>query len=308
MISIVEDFSEFYREASESQNELILYGAGVNGDYLGNVFDRMGYDFSCYWDNNRNLHGMMLNNKPIRHLSAIDTKKTYYIFMTIIDKDKILDAIKCIESAGIQAKLFIINEGIDKLFAEKRSARLLTHKFTLCSNNCLAGILYKAHGCEMFSPTINLIIKPKDYIKFCSEFQKYIGSELFFSRYEWRPATKEHYPVAQLLDIEIHMVHYKSFEDGKAAWDKRKKRIVWQNLFFILTDHHYLLSREDIEDFLNIEHKNKLCICSKSFYSKINHDDYIFLTEEKILSDQMRIFEDYFDYTSWINAGIYNGE
>ena len=312
MLHFHEDFSQFYSDASLSKNQMILYGAGNRGCYLGRAFDHMGYEYSYYWDIDPNLHGMMLNCKPIIHPSSINIQSLVakdipcYIFMTLGAKELILSALCWIESLGLQANVYIPSEtNINNIFSDARRKKLITHDFSLISNTCLAGVLYKALACKMLSPTVNMIIEPKDYVKLCSGFEKYMEHDLVYSHSEWRPSTKEHYPVAKLDDVYIHMVHYKTFDEVKDDWDRRKGRIVWNNLFFIFHDWHFQLQKDDIENFLEIKYSNKLCLLSKSFYDFKNSNSIVFSKNDSLLLEtQPRLIEDHFDFVKWINNAI----
>jgi len=309
MLFIHENFNSFYSDATRAENQLILYGAGINGAYYGRAFNEMGYDFACYWDIDPNLHGMMLNSKPISNPFIHNTvikDIPCYIFMTIGTKELILSALLDIERFGLRAHVFIPKKpNINYMVADARAKKLITHDFTIISNTCLAGILYKSFGCKTLSPTVNMIIEPKDFVKFCSDFDRYMSYELTYSHDEWKPATKEKYPVTRLNDMRIHMVHYRSYEEAKDAWDRRKERIVWDNLLFIFHDWHFLLKKDEIDAFLRIKHRNKLCLLSKSFYNFESGDPIVFLKEDSLLASYpLRLIEDHFDFVTWINNSV----
>ena len=308
MLFIHEDFNSFYSEAIREKKKLILYGAGSNGSYYGHALNEMGYDFACYWDIDPNLQGMILNGKLIINpfIHTTDTMDTsYYIFMTI-GKELILSALLDIERFGLQAHVLIPKTpNINFMVAEARAKKLITHDFSIITNTCLAGILYRSFGCKTLSPTVNMIIEPKDFVKFCYDFRCYMSYELTFSHDEWRPVTREKYPVTKLNDVRIHMVHYKNYDEAKDAWDRRKQRIVWDNLFFILHDWHYCLKKDEIDAFLKIKHRNKLCLLSKSFYNFNVDEPIVFSKEDSLLASYpLRLIEDHFDFVTWINNSI----
>jgi len=307
MLYLHEEFNSFYSEATRTNNQMILYGAGINGSYYGRALNEMGYNFACYWDIDQNLQGMMLNGKPIKHQSSYITKDIpCYIFMTIEAKESILSALISIERFGVQAHVFIPQKpNINFMFADARAKKLITYNFSIISNSCLAGVLYKSFGCKMLSPTIDMIIEPRDYVKFCTDFSNYMKYELTHSHDEWRPATKEKYPVTKLNDVYIHMVHYRNFSVAKDAWNRRAERIVWNNLFFIFHDWHFQLQRDDVENFLKIKYKNKLCLLSKSFYYFQNDEQIVFSKDDSLLASYpLRLIEDHFDFVSWINNAV----
>ena len=104
---------------------------------------------------------------------------------------------------------------------------------TIISNNCIAGIIYHNLGLKFFSPTINLYISGWDYILFVENLEDYLKCELI----EKKNSGKD-FPVGILLggeieDIEINFLHYKTFQQAEEAWNKRKQRVNFDNLFFI---------------------------------------------------------------------------
>ena len=56
------------------------------------------------------------------------------------------------------------------------------------------------------------------------------------SKYEFinelRQTTNNYFPIGTLCDtVEIHFLHYSSIEDAEEKWNRRVKRINWNNLF-----------------------------------------------------------------------------
>lgn len=54
--------------------------------------------------------------------------------------------------------------------------RLYNKNFTIFSTNCIGGIIYHNLKLRFLSPTINLWISPKDYIKLLEDPQKYFSN------------------------------------------------------------------------------------------------------------------------------------
>ena len=49
---------------------------------------------------------------------------------------------------------------------------------SLITNTCIGGRLYHDYNQKFLSPTIDLYIKPKDFVKFCCNLKVYLGYEL----------------------------------------------------------------------------------------------------------------------------------
>lgn len=115
-------------------------------------------------------------------------------------------------------------------FMREQSGKLKNRDFTIFSSNCIGGMLYHDLGLVFSSPFINLFLSCEDFIRFCESYETYLQQELL-------PAEEQGaYPIAKLGELTIHLVHYKSFAQAKAAWERRCKRINPNNLFLITTD------------------------------------------------------------------------
>ncbi len=99
----------------------------------------------------------------------------------------------------------------------------------LISQNCIGGVFYHDMGLEFRSPTINLFFKAADFVKFVLDLERYLSCELTM-------AWGIDYPIGKLDDIDVHFMHYESCEEAKAAWERRKERICWDNIVVISTD------------------------------------------------------------------------
>lgn len=112
----------------------------------------------------------------------------------------------------------------------RRFQRMLCVKdFTLISQNCIGGILYHDLGMQFLSPTVNLFIKEPDFVRFVLNLRYYMDRE---PEMRWG----EEYPIGKLDDIEIHFMHYKTCEEAKESWNRRKARINWDRIIVLCTD------------------------------------------------------------------------
>lgn len=113
-------------------------------------------------------------------------------------------------------------------------------------------------------------------------------------------------PSARLGDIVLHFTHYRSSEEGIAAWNQRKQRIDYDNLYVIF--HDMDLAEEEIKELKNVRCKKIVVMTSKDY--GYDHCLYIpaFEGQEhvgnllgKTLSGKW-LFEKYFDFVGWVNS------
>ena len=116
--------------------------------------------------------------------------------------------------------------------------RLKGRRFTIISNNCWAGKLYQYLDMPYLSPTVGLYFFADDYLKFVKNLHYYLSLELKFislqeSKYceELKKRKQENIPIGILDDVEIVFLHYKTQQEAKEKWDRRKARINWDDVF-----------------------------------------------------------------------------
>lgn len=123
--------------------------------------------------------------------------------------------------------------------------KLTNHDFTLIASDCTGGMIYHDLNQKFLSPTINMYFDAKDYIKFIKNAQDYLDVPMVELQEE---SKAEGYPVVLLKDIKLHLVHYISVEEAQEKWNQRKRRINWDNCFYVMNDRNYC-SLDDMRDF-----------------------------------------------------------
>lgn len=192
----------------------------------------------------------------------------------------------------------IINNGY-QTFLKKR---LKNDNFSIICSNCIGGIIYNRLGKKFLSPTINLWMKQKDFIKFALDLKYYISLDLFFIE------TEYDYPVAKLDDITIYFNHATSKEEAEFDWYKRRERINYDNLYLIMYERENL-SKEEISLIEKVKCKNKIVITDNennnleyALYVKPNltRNDGFQCLDRDIFG--IRTFEKKFDFVKWLNS------
>jgi len=173
---------------------------------------------------------------------------------------------------------------------------------TIISSDCNGAIILNDIGLKFNTPTVNLFMNAKDFVKFTSNLHEYLGEEHKLIEIE----SECDYPVGLLLDIKIYFMHYNSFDEAFSKWEERKKRVNWNNIFLMMTDRNNC-EYEDLVEFDSLPY-NKV-IFTKQKYSNIKSSFYISGFEEYesvgVLSDKKGLlgarYLDDFDYVGFLN-------
>lgn len=200
----------------------------------------------------------------------------------------------------------VSREKINHIFGKCRRKKLYRDDFTIISNNCWAGHVYRYFNKEYLSPTIGLYFFQDDYIEFCKNLKKYIDAELSFISFEdskyYNILKNKSYrcPIGKLLDVEIVFLHYKSEDEAYQKWTRRCKRINWENMF-IKDSQQNLCSQQNIMEFEELPYDNKFIFVTSDYKTKsqVLFDDG-FLMKDNIDDDTLN-FRKYIDLIKLLN-------
>lgn len=131
--------------------------------------------------------------------------------------------------------------------------------------DCFGGIISHTLGLPFRSPFVNLsFVYSKYFVQFLRDPHGYLNEKLIEQK-----SAEHDYPVAKMGDISLHMMHYKTFEESVAAWEKRKSKINWNNLFVTMVTR----DKKDLEEFDAFPYDKKACFVP--FKSKLDSAWYI---------------------------------
>ena len=189
------------------------------------------------------------------------------------------------------------NEGI---FARRRNKHLKKKQFTIISNNCWGGYVYRLFDLRYQSPTIGLFIMPEDYLRFINNLEYYINEcKLSFIKpeeshsYAFLRDKKSFgsYPIGVLDDIEICFMHYRTEEEAFKKWTRRCQRIVWDNLIIKFCDQNGC-KKKHIEQFNKIDRYDKMvCFTAKKIPGKYNIYMWEFKKDGYVVDDKYFLFQ-----------------
>lgn len=164
-----------------------------------------------------------------------------------------------------------LREILNPYLGPLRRIFLKRRDFTIISNNCWGGHVYRYFSLPYSSPTIGLYFFANDYIKFASELKKYINSDIQFISIDQSIHKAELLkfggknltcPIGKIFDIEIIFLHYKSIDEAKTKWNNRKKRIIWDNIIFKMSEMNNC-SLDNLLNFDILPYEKKVCFVTK---------------------------------------------
>lgn len=177
---------------------------------------------------------------------------------------------------------------------------------TIISNNCAGGAILHDLGMEFKTPTINLQILPEQYAMFCRSLPYYLKSQLTeaknFTPFEETMLRKMFGGVPDmpigLLDgfILVCFQHYPTFEEAKAKWEERKKKVDYEHTghIFHARGPEY---KEEAELFMKLDLPNKLCLTQGfDVDGAVRFDGEGF----EAVNGKLRITQVY-DFRRWVN-------
>lgn len=189
-------------------------------------------------------------------------------------------------------------------FESQCQKRIKNSGFTILCPNCIGGIIYHRLGMQFLSPTVNLYTYQNDFIKLIHNPEWYMEQDLVFIQ------SEHTFPVAKLGDITLYFNHYKTPEDAEGCWEKRKKRIVWENLYIIMYEREQF-TREQILDLQSVKCKRLIVLTEHKTHTDLDFVKYIKRSnkgrpDEQVFLDVdkfgIKTFEKQFDFVAWLNG------
>lgn len=203
-----------------------------------------------------------------------------------------------------------VREELNYVFGPIRRYALGTCRtFTIISNNCWGGHVYRYFRLPYLSPTVGLYMFSGDYVKFVYGLKEYTSMPLQFITYQEskyfnvlkaRGGDNITCPIARIGDIEVIFLHYKTPEEAKTKWMRRCERIVWDHLLFKMSEQN-LCSFSDMEKFDSFNATRKLLFVHKSYglQSEIVYKE--FSNDSEVLNDTNN-FRKYVNLIKWVKG------
>jgi uncharacterized protein (DUF1919 family) len=114
--------------------------------------------------------------------------------------------------------------------------------FSIISNDCWGGEVYRLSGREYNTPFVGLFTEGACYAAILEDLDAALSSELIEvteSRYFRHRAATHPIGLLTAVDAELHFLHYPSFTEAQAKWRRRAARVDRDALFVksVIFDH-----------------------------------------------------------------------
>lgn len=214
--------------------------------------------------------------------------------------------------AYIKRKIKKISKKIKKNFEKLRfrlkgffiSLFVSRRDFSVISNNCWGGWVYRILKMPYLSPTAGLFFMSGDYLKLVKNLHKYMDAKLEFipaeesKYYEYLKKRDFHiYPIARLEDIEIVFRHYKTNEEAAQKWYRRKERINYDNIILKFS-RMYGCTEKEMAEFAELPFDNKILINNRKdkkydceIYAPLPSDEYGIINDTQPFPGKVNIIK-----------------
>ena len=150
----------------------------------------------------------------------------------------------------------------------KRSLAIRNKNVTIISNNCWGGFMYQSCKLRYSSPFIGLYMYAPEYIALLRNLRYNLVQPLHFIKHEqskYKDVVPPQYIIGVLgnTDIEIVFMHYHLEEEALEKWNRRLKRIHWDDMIVKFSDTDFGCTDELIEEFDKMSFEHKVCFTAK---------------------------------------------
>ena len=237
-------------------------------------------------------------------IPAADVKTMDYDYIVACDFDYDCPMKKKLMKLGFPREKIMMGRALQNpyfTFDKYRRVHEIPGGITILAEHCFGGLTYHDMDLEFQSPIINMFIYVDDFLKLVGNVEEYFKCELKFERRH----EKEHYPVCSLGDVELHLNHYDDFDEAKALWDRRVKRVNYNNILVETP----LYNMQEAEEFLKLPYRKvgfaDFEIDSREIiYFKEAADEFVDIKTRKLVweyaldncyRDESRVFPRFYD-------------
>ena len=315
MVKITNNMTDFIENHT---GEIIIYGAGNAGYWIGHYMNKCNVDFSMYIDRAIIHEGALFNNKPVykpEKLAEFTGKSIRIIVSPVCYAAIMYDLTKLTEKYSISVlclvpvyKSIIANGdsyNINKLLAYFRNKLFVGDVPTIISYDCAGGLIYDMMNWVMVSPTVNTIFTYEDYIKICQNPRKYLLEDI--EDISWGVfynigGSKREMLHGKLGDIDIWFAHTDRSEGLAERWHILGQHIKWDNLVYLLMARIPNIPISVLRSFSELKQKHLTVFREGFSYVPEGFSDYVNAnTNISLFALRDSAIENYFDLLGWLN-------
>ena len=176
----------------------------------------------------------------------------------------------------LQIKQEINKKFIQPIKLYKRRRKFKDSTMSIISVNCIGGGIAHDFGWRFLSPTVNLFMKPIDFLIFCENLEEAISLPLIYKEDGFSGKV---YPIGEITlscgsKIEIHFLHYNTFEEAQGKWYDRCKRVDLDRIVLLFSDQNEC-TVEDIKRFDKLQYPKLFFVGSEEYKNILDYAVYV---------------------------------
>ena len=203
----------------------------------------------------------------------------------------------------------VYEEVSNRTFADIRRNKLNNTDFSIISNNCWGGHVYRRYGLLYSSPTIGMYFYSEEYIKLLRNLDRNLflpfsvvnANESKYYQDLLRKGQKNVFIGKLGNEIELVLLHYHSKEEAEEKWARRLARVNLNNLIVKMSEMN-MCSEKHLLEFDEMNYRKKVLFVAKErekIKSQIIVNRYI---RENEISNDTLYYDRYINLNELINA------
>ncbi|WP_027077529.1 DUF1919 domain-containing protein [Maribacter antarcticus] len=183
------------------------------------------------------------------------------------------------------------------------SQKIIKDNFTIISDDCWGGQIYRQLSIPYYTPTVGLWIGGDDYLKFIENLNNTNAYNI------QKVNSKETYPIGKSSDAQFHFLHYENFDLAVRTFKRRYDRIIWNRLLYKIDLEKPVFNVEHIKKWNDMQLENSIAFYSDGVLKEWNGDIHngVYIKNWNIDGTEMfDISRGYFNIFNWLNEGKIN--
>ncbi len=229
-------------------NRILLWG-------MGNVYNQYVLQLQI-WEQKRAISIVGITARDIPSYSKLDgwsilnykdITNIEFDYILVMSKERFQEILEDIISCGIDRKKVLKCSILDiPYFSWVDYFNLYENNLSIISSSCVGGMMYRTLGMECLSPFKNLFVDSKQLCKTYRSIPDILRKPVEYVGYGNNNGVK--YPMGKIEELIIHFNHDTSFEIAKENWERRVKKVNYNNMFLQI----YADDAETVDIFIDL--------------------------------------------------------